>query len=107
MILPMQRETSLSEAARAKAQGLQRMLEAGLPVPPGWAILPGVSSEALLQFASELPSEGLRSLAVRSSSAERAGCARLGFLWHGNRKSSNIFLAVAGARIGPGGGNRY
>jgi pyruvate,water dikinase len=75
-VLPIRAGAPLPAAAGGKAHGLLLILEAGLPIPEAWAVLPGTGEESIAALAQELEEKGIDSLAVRSSAVgEDAGGA--------------------------------
>lgn len=68
-VLVIEPGKDLPVSAGGKALGLRRIMEAGLPIPPAWVVLPEYESEALDALARELETARITSLAVRSSSA--------------------------------------
>ena len=69
-ILPIGAQRDLPESAGAKAHGLARMIALGLPVPPGWVVLPNSNRDESQRLAEELRAALPGPLMVRSSATE-------------------------------------
>ena len=60
----------LPPGSGGKAVGLNRIIAEGLDVPPTWIVLPASSDEEIRNLSLEIETEGITSVAVRSSGAE-------------------------------------
>ena len=74
-VLPIDASTELPAASGGKAHGLRQIIQAGLAVPPAWAVLPGAADGALSALASRLSARGVARVAVRSSAQDEDGGA--------------------------------
>jgi phosphohistidine swiveling domain-containing protein len=72
-VLAIEASKELPPLVGGKALGLRDIARSGLPVPPAWVVLPGVSNGPLSELAATLSARGITRVAVRSSAADEDG----------------------------------